>query len=243
MMRLLCVLSFVLLATTSSEAQFVRGDVNDDGQVNVGDPVSLLEVLFAMGTPPLSCEDRGDVNDDGNLNIADAVSLLGWLFTMGSPPPPPFPTEGGDPTPDGLAGTCGIIVPPGPGQFFTIASGDDSALPDDNYIVRDQASWSMIWGMHQQGSPPPQVDFSTDIVIGVVRHFVNGDHCAEIVGLTDVGTDVLVNVRIQDSVLPCAILILPTEMSHWVRWENAVGVPSNLSIVEQSLQACPVMCP
>ncbi len=79
---------------------FVRGDGNQDGTVDVADPVYSLAFLFSMG--PGLCPDSMDGNDDGAIDIADPVYLLAFLFSNGPPPPPPFPNEGGDPTPDAL---------------------------------------------------------------------------------------------------------------------------------------------
>lgn len=78
---------------------FRRGDCNGDGLANIADAVTLLSVLFPMGTPPtLPCQDACDANDDEMLNIADVVAALAALF--GSPPlplPPPIGC-GNDPT-------------------------------------------------------------------------------------------------------------------------------------------------
>lgn len=79
---------------------FVRGDGNNDGNLDIADAVFALAYLFTMG--PADCLDAIDVNDDGQANIADAVALLDNLFSMGPNPPAPFPNPGTDPTPDGL---------------------------------------------------------------------------------------------------------------------------------------------
>jgi hypothetical protein len=79
---------------------FVRGDANNDGDHNISDPIKILGYLFSSDT--IACLDAADSNDDGELNIADPIFLLGYLFSGGENPPPPFPTAGADPTPDGL---------------------------------------------------------------------------------------------------------------------------------------------
>lgn len=79
--------------------EFIRGDANNDGSVNIADVISLLGSLFA-GDPPPVCPDAGDFNDDGGQNIADAITLLGNLFSAGPPLPPPFPNCGEDGTPN-----------------------------------------------------------------------------------------------------------------------------------------------
>ncbi|MBI4605222.1 MAG: hypothetical protein HY721_24925 [Planctomycetes bacterium] len=80
---------------------FARGDANADRQINISDPVRLLDVLF-RGAEPLSCDDSGDANDDGSLDLSDPVSILLHLFRPdgGSSLISPDPTR--DLTPDDL---------------------------------------------------------------------------------------------------------------------------------------------
>ena len=80
---------------------FVRGDVDDSGEINLTDPVYLLDVLFVnwKGFP---CVDAADADDSGGVEVTDAVYLLNFLFRQGLPPPPPFPACGRDPTEEGL---------------------------------------------------------------------------------------------------------------------------------------------
>jgi len=82
-------------------ASFVRGDGNGDGSLDLGDPVFLLNFLFASGPAP-DCFDSVDIDDDGRLTIGDAVSLLNFLFAGGGAPRPPYPDPGIDPTEDDL---------------------------------------------------------------------------------------------------------------------------------------------
>ncbi len=79
---------------------FVRGDVNNDGNVAISDPVLGLRYLFGFRTVP--CPDSVDQNDDGKIDIGDPLRVLGYLFAGGPPPRPPFPMPGPDPTPDDL---------------------------------------------------------------------------------------------------------------------------------------------
>ncbi len=81
---------------------FIRSDANDNGKVNISDPVFLLSFLFAGGeTPP--CEDAADANDDGSIDLSDVVTILHYLFGGGTVPPPSPPGPAGrDPTPDEL---------------------------------------------------------------------------------------------------------------------------------------------
>lgn len=80
---------------------FIRGDANRDGGVNVGDIVFILQFLGANG-PRILCLDAADINDDGAVNMAD-VSLIGIIPPFNWPPWPGFDcTCGPDLTPDRL---------------------------------------------------------------------------------------------------------------------------------------------
>jgi len=78
--------------------EFIRGDTNDDGVVDIGDAIHALEHLFAFG--PLGCRDAGDANDDGQFDVADPVTVISFLFSAGAPIPAPYPGCGLDPTAD-----------------------------------------------------------------------------------------------------------------------------------------------
>ena len=81
-------------------SNFARGDVNQDGLKDIGDPSQLLNVLF-QGAGPLTCRDAADCNDDGTIDLADVVFQLDYLFASGSPLPAPEAC-GADPTIDAL---------------------------------------------------------------------------------------------------------------------------------------------
>jgi hypothetical protein len=83
------------------EAEFLRGDVNDDGAIDISDPISALSFLF-LGTSESPCKDATDANDDGTVDISDPVAELRYLFRGGPPAPPPFGGCGDDPTEDPL---------------------------------------------------------------------------------------------------------------------------------------------
>lgn len=80
--------------------RFLRGDTNQDGAVDIADPVELLGQLF--GGLLTSCIEASDTNDDGARNVADAVYLLTAIFGGGPLPPAPYPGCGVDPTTDAL---------------------------------------------------------------------------------------------------------------------------------------------
>jgi len=86
------------------DGEFLRGDANENGRVDISDAVATLAFLFQGGDGPQSCRDILDANDDGDPNISDAVYTLRYLFSGGTVIPPPYPDAGLDPTPDGM--TC-----------------------------------------------------------------------------------------------------------------------------------------
>ncbi|MEM7261744.1 MAG: dockerin type I domain-containing protein [Planctomycetota bacterium] len=92
-------------ALAGTESQFIRGDVNIDGDVDIADPVALLQWMFIPGggSPP-ECADSADANDDGAIDMADVIYSLSAQFVAGAPPIPAPNTCGIDATPDLL--TC-----------------------------------------------------------------------------------------------------------------------------------------
>lgn len=85
------------------ETPFVRGDVNQDGQVGSHDAVAILKWLVAGGPKP-SCAESADVNNDGKVMISDAVQLLNYANQGMAPPAKPFPACGVDPDKGGNLG-------------------------------------------------------------------------------------------------------------------------------------------
>ncbi len=77
--------------------QFVRGDVDASGSLNLADPIQILDVLFRGGAAP-GCLDAGDVDDDGRTLLNDPIYLLGFLLLGARPPPELFAGCGPDRT-------------------------------------------------------------------------------------------------------------------------------------------------
>ncbi|MBI4604654.1 MAG: VCBS repeat-containing protein [Planctomycetes bacterium] len=73
---------------------FTRGDVNEDGNVDVSDALAVCEQLF-LGRK-MVCGDASDADDSGLVDISDPICLLRFLFRQGSPPAHPYPEPGGD---------------------------------------------------------------------------------------------------------------------------------------------------
>jgi hypothetical protein len=78
--------------TLQPQHEFIRGDSNLDGQIDISDPVAILDYLFQGEQCP--CPLASDANADAALDIADAIAQLGFLFSSGAAPPAPFPDCG-----------------------------------------------------------------------------------------------------------------------------------------------------
>jgi len=68
---------------------FLRGDVDASGDLDLGDPITLLMGLFGGGALP--CEDAADFDGDAALQLSDAILLLNHLYAGGPAPPAPYP--------------------------------------------------------------------------------------------------------------------------------------------------------
>jgi len=71
---------------TIKYVQFLCGDVNKDGVVNVTDIVYLINYLFIGGPAPVPILHVGDVNQDEVVDVTDVVYLINHLFISGPAP-------------------------------------------------------------------------------------------------------------------------------------------------------------
>ena len=86
-----------------SVKEFIRGDVDGNGAIDINDPVAILNFMFQSGRA--TCLDSADTDDSGVIDINDAVYLLNWMFLSGSAISEPK-SLGNDPTPDSLDCAC-----------------------------------------------------------------------------------------------------------------------------------------
>jgi hypothetical protein len=89
-------------STSTRGADFLRGDADASGRLDVTDAIRVLDYLFRGAGESLTCKDAADSNDNGQIELSDAVFLLQALFQKGGAPPEPFPFCGADPTADQL---------------------------------------------------------------------------------------------------------------------------------------------
>ena len=79
-----------------------RGDVDDNGTMQLTDAVRVLGFLF-RGGGGLPCAEAADADDNGVVQLADAVRILTFLFAGGAAIPAPGPENcGPDPQTPGL---------------------------------------------------------------------------------------------------------------------------------------------
>lgn len=79
------------LTSTPPPAEYLRGDSNIDGLVDLSDAVYTLQSLFGGGGFS-TCVEAIDANADGAIDISDPIFTLAYLFVPGSPPiPAPYP--------------------------------------------------------------------------------------------------------------------------------------------------------
>jgi C1A family cysteine protease len=73
---------------TAYEFGTVCGDVNKDGNVELGDLVYLITYLYKNGPPPecIPITACGNVNTDGAVDLGDVVYLINYLYKDGPPP-------------------------------------------------------------------------------------------------------------------------------------------------------------
>ena len=100
-LRAAACLAAILWATadTPRAAEFVRGDVNFDGEVNLHD-AGLIRGHLA-GDVLLPCHAAADANSDGDITRDDALYLLEFLYEGGPEPGAPYPAAGDDPVAQG----------------------------------------------------------------------------------------------------------------------------------------------
>ncbi|MCZ6795379.1 MAG: hypothetical protein O7J95_17375 [Planctomycetota bacterium] len=78
--------------TGGGEPEFVRGDADANGSINLTDGIVILNFLF-LGAAAPACMDAADTDDDGGARptLTDAVIVFAWLFSGGNPPREPTP--------------------------------------------------------------------------------------------------------------------------------------------------------
>ena len=125
-------------------ADFIRGDVNQDGRVSISDAVYLKYWMFGGAVEP-PCLEAANIDDSETINLCDELyTLTGPVRSI--PPSSPFPEPGPDPTP-GVAGESNFNTCRSSGGFQLPATGCESyeihpAADSDDLIELGQVSGS-----------------------------------------------------------------------------------------------------
>ena len=212
---------------------FIRGELNGNGSIDLGDPIALLAGLFLDGVD-LDCLDAADVNDDGVAELADALDLLGYLYGGATPPPAPFPACGFDRTSDAI--DCEIspaACPSGGGDAPTVAFAFDATAGERVWIDRipptfDPESFtSEQFDAARFGLRPFTLDSSS---AGGVSLSVVGDASFEL--FTDAGERLPLPTTIDAADLPADLLLGATGSGRGTLFalDLGNGVPTCLEI-------------
>ena len=67
----------IFKAMQGEEPDFLKGDVNRDGKVNVSDVTALINMILGVITKD---EESADVNGDGKINVSDVTALVNIIL-------------------------------------------------------------------------------------------------------------------------------------------------------------------
>jgi uncharacterized protein (TIGR02145 family) len=133
--------------TTNLSGDYICGDANGDGGVNVSDAVHIVNFVFVGGDAPDPVA-TGDCNCDGSCNVSDAVAVINFVFVGGYDPcdpdddgipecDPNSPMAIIDPSPDLLEAPWSLTGPEG---FSASGNGDDTL------ISLEVGEYTITWG-------------------------------------------------------------------------------------------------
>jgi hypothetical protein len=66
-----------------SASDFICGDIDNDGEVAIGDVTCLVAFMFKQGPPP-DYPYSANVDLLGDIDIADLTFLVGYMFKQGA---------------------------------------------------------------------------------------------------------------------------------------------------------------
>ncbi|HDL03380.1 MAG TPA: hypothetical protein ENH25_04525, partial [candidate division Zixibacteria bacterium] len=70
---------------TGDACEFMCGDVNGSGTINILDVTSIINYLYKGGPAPVPPQ-SADVNKSGSINILDVTHIINYLYKGGPPP-------------------------------------------------------------------------------------------------------------------------------------------------------------
>ena len=131
-----CLLAGVVCSTAFAPygfADFLRGDVNQDGKVSIADVLFIHRYLF-LGDRVPACKDSADANDDGRIRIDDQIVMLNAVFSGTAVIPEPYPLPGEDATADELDCATYEVVAAG-ATDDVIRVGSATAAPGAEVLI------------------------------------------------------------------------------------------------------------
>ncbi|MFH1893696.1 MAG: hypothetical protein ABIK83_13560 [Candidatus Zixiibacteriota bacterium] len=69
----------LFVTSIGKSLEYVWGDANNSGEVDIDDVVFLVDYIFSDGSPP-EVWNAADPSGDGLLDIDDVISVVGWVF-------------------------------------------------------------------------------------------------------------------------------------------------------------------
>jgi len=111
-------------ASALAQSPFIRGDVDGDGALTLGDLSLVGHAMLSRELPP--CADAADVSDNGRVQLGDYAILLEYLIRGEPQPAAPFLAAGVDPTEDDLP--CEERDPPPPPELGGVYRVTPTAL-------------------------------------------------------------------------------------------------------------------
>ncbi|MFA6098899.1 MAG: dockerin type I domain-containing protein [Patescibacteria group bacterium] len=76
------------LCTIPRNSRIMRGDTNNDNEINIGDPQLIGAYLNGTGT--ITPVERGDADNDGDVDMDDINYIVAYIFSGGDPPLPQY---------------------------------------------------------------------------------------------------------------------------------------------------------
>jgi hypothetical protein len=65
---------------------YVKGDYNDDGTLNIGDVLLLINYIYRQGAAPAGGTYRADANCNGTIDMSDVIIVIRYLYLHGTEP-------------------------------------------------------------------------------------------------------------------------------------------------------------
>ncbi|MEZ5358876.1 MAG: FG-GAP-like repeat-containing protein [Candidatus Zixiibacteriota bacterium] len=83
--NIICGTSRFVAPVVLAEPQYLCGDANGDGMLNIGDAIFMLYFIFQGGPTPVPIQ-SADANADNNVNVGDVVWHVNYIFKGGPAP-------------------------------------------------------------------------------------------------------------------------------------------------------------